>query len=327
MLYVSVFLGVVLFVALGCNAAEPEANTDSQAKKIATFEGGSVTQGELDEFAKQSGFGELSPDDPQYKAAIQQIMPQLVGVEIAKAYASEHNITASDQEVDQELEKIKKQVGEQARSSGQDVSNQEAYEQALKQNNITEEELRDDIRETLPVQKVQDEVSKDAQPTDEEIQKYYEQNKEAQFTTPEQVCVSHILFAKDQKQKAEDVKKQLEDGGDFAKLAKQYSQDPGSAAKGGDLGCLGKGETVPPFEEAAFAAKEGEIVGPVKTQFGYHLLEVTDKKPKQTRPLSEVESQISSQLASEEQAKAFSKWLEEQKKKRDVQYLEGYKPA
>ena len=327
MLYVSVFLGVVLFVALGCNAAEPEANTDSQAKKIATFEGGSVTQGELDEFAKQSGFGELSPDDPQYKAAIQQIMPQLVGVEIAKAYASEHNITASDQEVDQELEKIKKQVGEQARSSGQDVSNQEAYEQALKQNNITEEELRDDIRETLPVQKVQEEVSKDAQPTDEEIQKYYEQNKEAQFTTPEQVCVSHILFAKDQKQKAEDVKKQLEDGGDFAKLAKQYSQDPGSAAKGGDLGCLGKGETVPPFEEAAFAAKEGEIVGPVKTQFGYHLLEVTDKKPKQTRPLSEVESQISSQLASEEQAKAFSKWLEEQKKKRDVQYLEGYKPA
>ena len=327
MLYVSVFLGVVLFVALGCDAAEPEANTDSQAKKIATFEGGSVTQGELDEFAKQSGFGELSPDDPQYKAAIQQIMPQLVGVEIAKAYASEHNITASDKEVDQEIEKIKKQVGEQARSSGQDVSDQEAYEQALKQNNITEEELRDDIRENLPVQKVQEEVSKDAQPTDEEVQKYYEQNKEAQFTTPEQVCVSHILFAKDQKQKAEDVKKQLEDDGDFAKLAKQYSQDPGSAAKGGDLGCLGKGETVPPFEEAAFAAKEGEIVGPVKTQFGYHLLEVTDKKPKQTRPLSEVESQISSQLASEEQSKAFSKWLEEQKKKRDVKYLDGYKPA
>ena len=327
MLYVSVFLGVVLFVSLGCNAAEPQANTDSQAKKIATFEGGSVTQGELDEFAKQSGFGELSPDDPQYKTAIQQIMPQLVGIEIAKAYAGEHNITASDKEVDQEIEKIKKQVGDQARSSGQDVSNQKAYEQALKQNNITEGELRDDIRENLPVQKVQEQVSKDAEPTDEEIQKYYEQNKEAQFITPEQVCVSHILFAKDQKQKSESVKKQLEDGGDFAKLAKQYSQDPGSAAKGGDLGCLGKGETVPPFEKAAFGAKEGEIVGPVKTQFGYHLLEVTDKKPQQTRPLSEVESQIRSQLASEKQSEAFSKWLEEQKKQRDVQYLEGYKPA
>ena len=327
MLYVSVFLGVVLFVALGCDAAEPQANTDSQAKKIATFEGGSVTQGELDQFAKQSGFGNLSPDDPQYKAAIQQIMPQLVGIEIAKAYASEHNITASDQEVNQQVEKIKKQVGDQARSSGQNVSNQKAYEQALKQNNITEDELRDDIRENLPVQKVQEKVSGDAEPTDAEIQKYYENNKKSQFTTPEKVCVSHILFAKDQKQKAEDVKQQLENGADFAKLAKQYSQDPGSAEKGGDLGCLGKGETVPSFEEAAFGADEGEIVGPVKTQFGYHLLEVTDKKPQQVRPLSEVEPQIRSQLASEKQSEAFSKWLDEQKKKRDVKYLEGYKPA
>ena len=327
MLYVSVFLGVVLLVSLGCSAAEPQANVDSGAKKIATFEGGSVTQGELNDFAEQSGFGDLSPDDPQYKTAIQQIMPQLVGIEIARAYASEHNITVSDKEIDQELEKIKKQVGEQARASGQELSNQEAYEQALKQNNITEEQLRDDIRETLPVQKVQEEVAGNAEPTDEEIQKYYEQNKKAQFTTPEQRCVRHILFAKDQKQKAEDVKKQLEDGADFAKLAKEYSQDPGSAEKGGDLGCLGKGETVPPFEEAAFGAEEGEIVGPVKTQFGYHILEVTEAKPEQTRPLSEVESQIRTQLSQEEQSEAFSKWLDEQKKQRDVKYLEGYKPA
>jgi peptidyl-prolyl cis-trans isomerase C len=207
------------------------------------------------------------------------------------------------------------------------VSNQEAYEQALKQNNITEEELREDIRENLPVQKVQEEVSSDAGPTDEEVQKFYEQNKEAQFTTPEQVCVSHILFAKDQQQKAEEVKQQLEDGGDFAELARQYSQDPGSAENGGDLGCLGQGETVPPFEEAAFGADEGEIVGPVKTQFGYHVLEITEKKPQQARPLSEVESQIRSQLASEQQSEAFSKWLDEQKKKRNVEYLKGYKPA
>src|SRR5215203_3840058 len=327
MLFVPVLLGVALLVALGCEPAEPTANVDSQAKKIATFEGGDVTQGELDEFAKQSGFGDLSKDDPQYQAAIQQIMPQLVGIEITKAYAQEHDITVSDKEVDQEIEKIKEQVGDQARSSGQDLSDQKAYEQALKQNNITEEELRQDIRENLPVQKVQAKVSDDVEPTDEEIQKYYEKNKEAQFTTPEKVCVSHILFAKDQKEKAEDVKKQLEDGGDFAKLAKQYSQDPGSAEKGGDLGCLGKDETVPTFEEAAFGADEGEIVGPVKTQFGYHLLEVTEKKPQQTRPLSEVEPQIRSQLSSAQQSEAFSKWLDEQRKKRDVQYLEGYKPA
>ena len=327
MLFVIFLLGVALLVSLGCEPAEPTANADSESKKIATFEGGDVTQGELDEFAEQSGFGDMSKDDPQYQAAIQQIMPQLVGIEITKAYAQEHNITVSDKEVDQEIEKIKEQVGEQSRSSGQDLSDQKAYEQALKQNNITEDQLRKDIRENLPVQKVQEKVAGGAEPSDEEIQKYYDQNKEAQFTTPEQRCVRHILFNKDQKQKADEVKQQLENGGDFAKLAKQYSQDPGSAEKGGDLGCLGKGETVPPFEEAAFGAKEGEIVGPVKTQFGYHILEVTDTKPKQTRPLSEVEPQIKSQLASEEQSKAFSKWLDEQKKQRDVKYLEGYKPA
>jgi peptidyl-prolyl cis-trans isomerase C len=327
MLYVSLFIGVVMFVSLGCKPAEPQANVDSQAKKIATFEGGDVTQGELNQFAEQSGFGELSEGDPQYEAAVQQIMPQLVGIEIAKAYAEENNMTVSDKEVDQEISKIKEQVGEQARSSGQNLSDQKAYEQALEQNNITEEELREDIRENLPVQKVQEKVTGNAEPSDEEIQKFYEKNKEAQFTTPEQRCARHILFNKDQKQKAEDVEKQLEDGADFAKLAKENSQDPGSAEKGGDLGCLGKGETVPEFEEATFGAEQGEIVGPVKTEFGYHIIEVTDAKPEQTRPLSEVESQIRSQLSTEEQSEAFSKWLEEQKKQRDVEYLKGYGPA
>jgi parvulin-like peptidyl-prolyl isomerase len=327
MLYASLFLGALLFVSVGCKPAEPQANADSQSKKIATFEGGDVTQGELEAIAKQSGIAIPSKDDPQFEAAIQQIMPQVVGIEIAKAYAKEHNITVSDKEVDKEISKIKEQVGDQARSSGQDMSNQEAYKQALKQNNITEDQLRDDLRENLPVQKVQQKVAGDAEPSDREIQKYYEKNKEAQFTTPEQVCVRHILFNKDQKQKAEDIKKQLENDGDFAKLAKEYSQDPGSAEKGGDLGCLGKGETVPDFEEAAFGAKQGEIVGPVKTQFGYHILEVTEAKPKQIRPLSEVESQIRSQLSAEKQSEAFSKWLEDQKKQRNVEYLKGYAPS
>ena len=268
----------------------------------------------------------MPKDDPQYQAVVQQILPQLVSVEIAKAYAQEQNITVSDEEVDRELAKLKEQIGDQARSSGQDLSNQEAYEQALKQNNITEDQVRQDIRENLPVEKVQERVAGDAEPSEEEIQTYYEKNKEAQFTTPAQRCVRHILFNKDQKEKAEEVRKQLEDGGDFAKLAKENSQDPGSAAQGGDLGCLGKGETVPEFEQAVFGAEQGEIVGPVQTEFGYHVIRVTDIKPAQTRPLKEVESQIRSQLAAEKQSEEFSEWVKEQKKKRDVEYLKGYEP-
>ena len=324
--FVSLLLGVALVAALGCEAAEPEANVESEAKKVATFEGGEVTQGELEEFAQQSGFGELSEDSPQYQEAVQQIMPQLVGIEIAKAYAQEQGITVSDAEVNRELAKIKEQVGQQARASGQDLSNQEAYEQALKQNNITEDQLREDIRENLPIQEVQQRVAGDAQPTDEEVQTFYDENKAAQFTNPAQRCMRHILFNKDQKQKAEEVKAQLQDGGDFAELARKNSQDPGSAEQGGDLGCLGEGETVPEFEKAAFSAEQGEIVGPVETEFGYHLIEVTEIRSEETRPLEEVETQIRDQLAAAQRDEEFQAWIEEQQKKRDVKYLEGYKP-
>jgi parvulin-like peptidyl-prolyl isomerase len=254
-------------------------------------------------------------------------MPQLVGIEIAKTYAEEEGITVSDEEVDKEIEEIKQQVGEQARASGQDLSDQEAFDQALEQNQISEDELRQDVRESLPVQEVQERVAGDAEPSDEEIQKFYDENKTAQFTQPAQRCVRHILFNKDQQQKAEEVKAQLEDGGDFAALAKENSQDPGSAEKGGDLGCLGKGETVPPFEEAAFAAETGEIVGPVETEFGYHVIEVTEIREEQTQPLSEVETQITDQLAATQQEEEFTKWIEDQKQQRNVKYLPGYKPA
>jgi peptidyl-prolyl cis-trans isomerase C len=322
-----VLCALVSVVLAGCQPAETTANSNSGSKKVATFEGGEVTEGELQEFAQQSGLGEVDPSSPEYETAVQQLMPQLVGLEIAKSYAQEQGITASDEEVDKEIQNIKKQVGEQARSSGQDLSDQAAFDQALKQNNISEQELRQDVQENLPVQQVQEKVSGGAEPSQEEVQAFYDENKAAQFTQPAQRCVRHILFNKDQKEKAEEVKTQLQNGGDFAELAKEYSQDPGSAENGGDLGCLGKGETVPPFEEAAFSAEQGEIVGPVETEFGYHLIEVTDIREEQTQPLNEVEGQITDQLAATKQEEEFTKWIDQQKKERNVKYLPGYKPA
>ena len=311
-------------MALSCEPAATVANLEPESKKVAVFEGGDVTLGEIQEFAQQAGMGEVSPDSPQYEALVAQIMPQLVQIEIAKAYAEEHGITVSEEDVNREIEKIKDQVAQQAQ--GQDVGREEAFEQALKQAGLTEEQLRQQIREQLPIQKVQERVAGGAEPSQEDVERFYEQNKATQFTTPEQRCVRHILFNKDQKEKAEEVKKKLEGGADFAKLAKEYSQDPGSAQKGGDLGCLGKGQTVANFDEALFNAKEGEIVGPVETEFGYHLIEVTDIRPQSTQPLEEVESQIRDQLATDLQSQKFSAWLQKQEKQRNVKYLPGYKP-
>jgi peptidyl-prolyl cis-trans isomerase C len=208
-------LGVALVVLAGCRPAEPVANVEPESKKVAVFEGGEVTLGEVQEFAEQSGLGELTPDSPQYEAAIAQIMPQLVDIEVAKAYARENGITVSEEDVNQEIENIKDQVVQQARAQGEKkLSPDEIFEQALKQAGITEGQLRDQIRETLPVQKVQERVAGDAEPSQEEVQTFYDENKDLQFTTPEQRCVRHILFNKDQKEKAEEAKSQLEDGGD-----------------------------------------------------------------------------------------------------------------
>jgi peptidyl-prolyl cis-trans isomerase C len=319
-------LFAVALVTLSCEPAEPVANVEPESKKVAVFEGGEVTLGEVQEFAVQSGMGELSPGDPQYEAMIQQIMPTLVDFEIAKAYAEEHGITVSESEVNQEIETIKDQIAEQAQAQGMNVGREEAFTQALQQAGLTEEELRVQLRDQLPVQKVQERVAGDAEASQEEVERFYEENKELQFTTPEQRCARHILFNKDQRAQAEEVKGRLQNGADFAELAREFSQDPGSAENGGDLGCLGQGETVPNFEEALFNAEEGAIVGPVETEFGYHVVEVTDIRQQSTQPLSEVEGQIREQLSADIQAQEFSSWLQEQKEQRNVKYLPGYKP-
>ena len=156
-----------------------------------------------------------------------------------------------------------------------------------------------------------DALAKQVKVPDSDARDFYEQNRK-RYEVPEQRRASHILVAvaKDAsaanqakaKEKAEDLLKKVRaNRSDFAKLAKQSSDDPGSAANGGDLDFLGKGATVPPFEAALFALKEGEISDLVKTDFGYHIIELTGVKPAQTRTFEsvrpEIDAEISKQLA------------------------------
>jgi peptidyl-prolyl cis-trans isomerase D len=141
--------------------------------------------------------------------------------------------------------------------------------------------------------------------TGQQIERYYNENVD-QFTTPEQVHAEHILLkteGKDDaavKKQAEQILAQAKGGANFEDLAKKYSEDDASKAKGGDLDYFGRGQMVKEFDEAAFAAKPGDIVGPVKTQFGYHIIKVLDHRQAQTKPLSEVRSQIEDQLKFEQ---------------------------
>lgn len=154
---------------------------------------------------------------------------------------------------------------------------------------------------------------------DADIQAFYTQNL-AQYQTPAQVRASHILLkleGKDEKQVqalAEDVaQKAKAPGADFAALARQYSEDESNNTNGGDLDYFGRGRMVAEFEQAAFAMKPGEISNPVKTAFGYHIINVVDSKPDTTRPLTEVRADIEEQLKwqkAQAEAESIAKQLE-----------------
>lgn len=140
--------------------------------------------------------------------------------------------------------------------------------------------------------------------TPQEIQQRYQQNA-AMYSTPEQVRASHILFKTDgknddaQKKKAQDVLAKVKAGGDFAALAKQYSEDDGSKANGGDLDFFAKGTMYKEFEDAAWAMKPGDISGLVKSPAGWHIIKLTDRRAATTKTLAEVTPQIQDQIKTE----------------------------
>ncbi|WP_099203342.1 peptidylprolyl isomerase [Miniphocaeibacter massiliensis] len=157
------------------------------------------------------------------------------------------------------------------------------------------------IKESALKQFAVTELLKDVNISDEDINEYYESHKEY-FKKPEMIKASHILV--EEEDKANEIKTEIESGKDFDKAAFEYSTCP-SKEKGGDLGQFAKGQMVPEFEEAAFASEIGELVGPIKTQFGYHLIKVTDKEEEGVAPLEEVKNEVARQLSGLKQQEIY----------------------
>ena len=150
----------------------------------------------------------------------------------------------------------------------------------------------------------QDKVAASVNVTDAQLHAAYAQSMD-NFRMPERVHVRHILIKTTDKTdaekkqllaKAQDVLKQVKNGGNFAELAKQYSDDPGSAAKGGDLGWVVRGQMVPEFEKVCFELKPAEISGIVTTTYGYHIVQVLEREPARVKPFDEVKAQLADEL-------------------------------
>jgi len=190
-----------------------------------------------------------SMKDKYGEQALQELLYQKV---LAKNYK------VTDKEVDAKVAELKKELGDN-------------FELVLQQNQLKDEnELKKVLKDQMLMEKA---ALKDVKVSEKDVKKSYENYK------PE-IKASHILV-KDEKT-AQEVKKKLDGGAKFEDLAKEYSQDPGSAANGGDLGFFGPGKMDPAFEEAAYKLEAGKISEPVKSQFGYHIIKVTEKKEKES---------------------------------------------
>lgn len=219
-------------------------------------------------------FGTLKP------AFLEQFATERALLQEAEA----RGLAPADEAVEAELEQARAAAGEN-------------YEALLAQGGFEDEAaLRELIYESLALQGLVDALEAEVEVGDEAVSAYYEANQ-AQFERSEEVCARHILV--EDEATAEALLTRLEAGEDFGELARDNSTDPGSAPEGGDLGCLPRGVTVPEFEEAAFATEVGETTGPVRSDFGYHLIRVYERNPAETAPLEEVRSQIEGQLRNE----------------------------
>ena len=264
---------------------------------------------------------------PEFQNVQTQYVAFLVQREEFEKEAAGLGIEIAEKDVDKELEEFVKSRFEGDRKK---------FEKALADQGFTEEEFRETLRTAVLSQKLFDAVTKDVEVTDAEIVAYYTQNA-SQYGTPESRDVRHILISEKEgdkvdfatsKAEADRIYAELKDGADFAALAKQTSDDPGSKDSGGKL-TITRGQTVPEFDKTAFELKQGVVSSPVKTTYGYHLIEALSPVQKATTtPLAKVRASIQTTLLQEKRTNTMTEWVENLTKEYEgkVSYAAGFEP-
>jgi len=195
---------------------------------------------------------------------------------------------------------------------------QEAKNMGLEKDNDVLEQIKKMAEQILVQVLIEREILDKIKVNDEEVLEYYEQNKDS-FTEKEQVHLYNILL--ETEEEAQDVLEQLKAGGDFSEIAIEKSAGP-SAAQGGDLGYLSRGTIIPEIEEVVFALEVEELSEVIKTDFGFHILKITEKKPETVKTLEEVKEDIIQTLLPNKQKEAFENLLEELKSKAEIEINE-----
>lgn len=238
---------------------------------VATVNGQSISHADLDNKLESS-------------PAARGVLQNMVMSTLIDQYAKQHNINVSSAEISKVEDQYKAQYpGDQ-------------WNELLKARSLTEQDVQDLIRRQLIIDKA---VGGNIQISEKQIKDYFDKNH-TQFDKPAEARARHILVP--DLKTAEKVEADLKSGKDFATEAKQYSTDPGSRDKGGELGFFRKGAMVPSFDAYAFSAPIGKISQPIKSAFGYHIIQVEERKPAQKATLASTHDQIAQMLRQQQES-------------------------
>ena len=304
------------------NLPSPAVAPSGESAVVIDVDGSKLTQGQVETEVKRimSVMKKQMPADRLEQAkenARKQVLSDFTARTLLANEIKRLNISASDEEVKEALEQVKN-----------DLPKGMTIEDLMKNNKITKEQMQEDLRFRIKISKlVMMQKSSKSKPTDEEINKFYQKNRD-KFKMPETVHVRHILVAKtagdddkikeEKKAKAEDLRKELLAGANFAEVAKKNSDCP-SKETGGDLGILRRGEMVKQFENAAFS-QEVNAIGPVvETEFGFHIIQALERHAPKALALDDrMKGNISAFLEQQKQQETFDATLKKLRAKAKV---------
>lgn len=237
----------------------------------------------------------------------QELLDSLITEKVIDQEAKKENVKVTQEEIDEEKAVYAESYG------GED-----ALKQTLESSGLSMADFEEDIESYLATKKL---LEPRIEISEEDMKAYFDENKES-FAQEEQVSASHILV--EDEETAKEVIGKLNDGGDFAKLAAEYSTDESNKDAGGDLGFFGKGDMVEEFEEVAFSLEPGKISDPVKTEYGYHVIKVAEKQEAKEAAYEDVKEEVKNSLFETEMQTEYTAWLEEKFEEYEIKnYLEG----
>ncbi len=255
---------------------------------VATVNGQAVSKADLDSKLESS---------PAAAGTLQQMVREI----LIDQYAKQNNLNISDADISAREDELKANF-----PNG-------SWDEMLKARGLTEADVHNALREQIIIDKA---VGKDVTISDAQIKQYFDKNHAA-FDKPEQIRARHILVA--DLPTANKVEAELKSGKNFADVAKQYSIDPGSKDKGGELGLFRRGQMVPAFDKAAFALPIGQVSAPVKSPFGYHIIQVEERQPGTTATLANTRTRIEDTLRQQQEAPLIQPFLMSLQQKANIQ--------